>query len=435
MSFDLFSALLYGIPLSLAFIWYLRRQYRRAKYDHARLQQAMESGLSEPISLHPVVDPNRCLGSGACVAACPEKALGIINGKAQHVNPGACIGHGACAASCPHDAITLVFGNAKRGLDIPQVDPNFETNVPGIYIAGELGGMGLIRKAVEQGRQAIEAIRKSGRQAEADAYDVVIVGAGPAGLGAALAAKQNKLRYAVVEQEKSLGGSVWHYPRNKVVMTTLMELPLVGKVKMAGITKEDLTDLWRGVVEKTKLKIRFHERMEKITPNGQGYVVQTSRKAYRTRSVLLAIGRRGTPRKLGVPGEEQSKVVYRLVDAEQYRHKHVLVVGGGDSALEAVLALVEQPGTRVTLSYRGDAFTRAKDKNLSRLQEAESHGRVKILLRSQVARIEAHSVMIEHEGQTLEIKNDAVIICAGGILPTPFLKELGVIVETKYGTR
>jgi thioredoxin reductase/NAD-dependent dihydropyrimidine dehydrogenase PreA subunit len=429
---DLLFAALYLLPLILVMVWYVRRHRRHEAAHAATWQSSVEAGLTEPASLHPVIDPRRCLGSKSCVTACPEHAIGIIGGKGQLVNPASCIGHGACKTACPHDAIQLVFGTAKRGMDIPQINPNFETNVAGIFIAGELGGMGLIRKAVEQGRQAIDSIAKlkSGKQP----YDVVIVGAGPAGISASLGAMEKKLRFVTVEQEDAFGGTVYHYPRNKVVMTAPVELPIIGKMKFGEVSKEKLLEFWQGVLQKTGLKINFFERMETIKPDGQGFIVKTSKAEYRTRAVLLTIGRRGTPRKLGVPGEEQPKVVYRLVDPEQYRKQHVLVVGGGDSALEAALACADEPGTSVALSYRSEAFARVKEKNRRHLEEAEKSGRVQVLLKSNVKQIEAGKVILDHDGKRIELRNDAVIVSAGGVLPTPFLKEIGILVETKYGT-
>lgn len=424
--------LLYLLPLAAILFFYLRRRHKKERHQVVQLNEALASGLSEPASLHPVFDPNRCIGSGACVPACPEQAIGLIRGKGHLIKPAVCIGHGACRDACPHDAITLVFGTAKRGVDIPQVNPDFETNVPGIYIAGELGGMGLIRKAVEQGRQAVESIYK--KKSNGSPLDVVIIGAGPAGLAASLAALEKKLRFVTIEQEDSLGGTVYHYPRNKMVMTRPMVLPMLGKVKINEISKEALLEFWQGAVKKTNVKINFGERMESITKNGDGFVVKSSRHSYQTKSILLSIGRRGTPRKLDVAGEDLPKVVYRLIDPEQYRHQHVLVVGGGDSALEAALAIGEQPGTKVVLSYRGEAFSRVKEKNRQRLQEAEKQARVKVLLQSNVKKIEADKVVLDHAGKLIQIKNDAVIISAGGVLPTPLLKEIGIMVETKYGT-
>src|SRR4030066_359081 len=187
---DLLFTALYLLPLIGVLSVYLRRHRRHEAAHTATWQSAVESGLTEPASLHPVIDPRRCLGAEGCVTACPERAIGIIGGKGQLVNPAHCIGHGACKTACPHDAIELVFGTAKRGMDIPQVSPTFETHVPGIFIAGERGGMGLIRKAVEQGRQAMDSIAKlkGGKQP----YDVVIVGAGPAGISASLGAMEKK---------------------------------------------------------------------------------------------------------------------------------------------------------------------------------------------------------------------------------------------------
>lgn len=422
----------YAAPLAVALAIYAGRKQKREARFRQVLEQSVRNGLTEPPSLHPVIDPAICVGSGGCVRACPEQTLGIIDGKAHLVNPTVCIGHGACAASCPLGAITLVFGTARRGMDIPYVKPNFETNVPGIYIAGELGGMGLIRKAAEQGRQAVESIARN--RAEGEEFDVVIVGAGPAGLSATLSAMERKLRFVTLEQEDSLGGTVYHYPRNKIVMTQPVTLPLAGKIKLGEISKESLLELWQGIVDRFGIPINFGERMEKIEHSENGFIVTTQRSVFHTRSLLLTIGRRGTPRKLGVPGEEHAKVVYRLIDPEQYRGRKVLVVGGGDSAIEAAVSIAEQPDTEVTLSYRGEAFGRVKAKNRERLAEAEQSGKLSVRLNSQVVRIDENYAAISYAGEEILIENDFVIVCAGGVLPTPMLKEIGIQVETKYGT-
>ncbi|MEQ1792612.1 MAG: NAD(P)-binding domain-containing protein [Nitrospira sp.] len=424
---------LYLIPLIVALVLYYRRQSKREIHYRTRLAETVKSGVAEPLTLHPVIDTNKCIGSSACVKACPEHALGIVRGKAVLVAPDHCIGHGACEAACPVEAISLVFGTEKRGIDIPQVKPTFETNVPGIYIAGELGGMGLIRKGVDQGQRAIETIRKN--KSKGSELDVLIVGAGPAGISASLAAKEAGLRFVTIEQEDSLGGAIYQYPRRKVAMTAPMTLPIVGKFNKFEISKEELLAFWNKIIRQTGITINFSERMDSLTITGHTFAVKTPKTTYQAKNVLLAIGRRGTPRKLGIPGEEQPKVVYRLIDAEQYRGMHVLVVGGGDSAAEAALAIAAERGTTVTLSCRGDEiFTRPKEKNRQSLRQAVDKGRIKVAVHCQVKEIKPDVVVLEQEGRQGQVKNDAVIVCAGGTLPTPMLKEIGVMVDTYYGT-
>jgi thioredoxin reductase (NADPH) len=433
MSQSHLTTLLYLMPVIIALWLYFRRNRKKDVQYRARLAEMAKSGIPEPLTLHPVIDTNKCIGSSACVKACPEDALGIIRGKAVLIQPDHCIGHGACEAACPVEAIQLVFGTEKRGIDIPQVKPTFETNVPGIFIAGELGGMGLIRKGVEQGARAMETIRKN--KSRGGELDVLIVGAGPAGISASLAAKEAGLRFVTLEQEDGLGGSVYHYPRRKVAMTAPMILPIIGMFNKREISKEELLEFWNGIIRKTGLKINFMERMDSLKKVGNVFVVKTPKAEYKTKNVLLAIGRRGTPRKLGVIGEEQKKVVYRLIDAEQYRGLHVLVVGGGDSAAEAALSIAAERGTTVTISCRGDEiFTRPKDKNRQQLKQCVERKKITVYLDANVKEIGAKIVTLIHEGRDIEIKNDAVIVCAGGTLPTPMLKEIGVMVDTYYGT-
>ncbi len=424
----------YGLPFGLVLLAYLFLKTRHSRRSLRIHEEARAAGLTEPASLHPSIDADKCLGCAACVKACPEKSvLGVVHGKARLIEPSHCIGHGACRTACPFDAITLVFGTEKRGVDIPLVQPDFQTNVPGIYIAGELGGMGLIRNAIRQGREAVEAIRKRDDIGKGDMLDLVIVGAGPAGIAASLAAMQHKLRFVTLEQE-TFGGTVSHYPRGKIVMTAPAELPLVGKMQFRETTKETLMDFWENVRKETNLKIETGVRVETIEPGEDGHEVVTPKKRYRTRCVLLAIGRRGTPRKLGVPGEDLPKVVYRLIDPEQYRNQRVLVVGGGDSALEAAISIAEEPGTTVSISYRSEAFNRAKPKNREKVEAAVADSRLTLYMKSNVKTITEDSVVLDHDGQEVTLPNDAVIINAGGILPTPFLKQIGIEVETKYGT-
>lgn len=426
-------ALIYAAPLLLIVALYGWHHRRTVHHNLALREEARVAGLHEPVSLHPRVDHARCIGCGACVAACPESnVLGLIDGKAELIAAANCIGHGACRSACPVGAIALVFGTESRGIDLPHVQPNFETNVPGIFIAGELGGMGLIRNAVEQGRQAVSAIATRAREAHDCTLDLLIVGAGPAGIAASLAAKAHGLRFSTIDQE-SLGGTVAHFPRQKIVMTQPVELPLVGKLRFRETTKEALLAQWQAIVTKHALPIRYNEQLEMIERDGGGFDVRTATSRYRARSVLLCLGRRGTPRKLDIPGETLNKVTYRLIDPEQYRGQRVLVVGGGDSAVEAAASIADAGG-EVTLAYRGEVLARVKPKNRARIEQAIATATIAMLLQAQPRLIRPDSVAIDVAGQLVEIENDAVIICAGGILPTQLLERIGIAIETKFGT-
>lgn len=426
----------YAVPA--ASIWGFYSVGRARSLSKAReiLQNATEAGLTEPPSLHPVIDTDRCIGCNSCALACPEgNVLGIVDEKANLIDPTRCIGHGACAAACPVDAIQLVFGTETRGMDIPWVDPQFQTNVPGVYIAGELGGMGLIRNAVTQGREAIENIASTLAEdpAAPGDLDVFIVGAGPAGIAASLGATKAGLRFKTAEQD-SLGGTVAHYPRGKVVMTAPVDLPLYGTMDFRSVTKEELIGLWTQVIDETGVEIGYNERVVLVEATATGFAIETSGGAYRAKNVLLAIGRRGSPRTLGVPGEDGTNVLYRLRDPEDHFGKKVLVVGGGDSALEAAMSMAETGQIEVTLSYRGEAFSRARKQNRDRVLEMAANGQIDLMLGSEVKEIAENVSILKCNGAQEEIPTDVVIVCAGGVLPIPLLEKMGVEIERKFGT-
>jgi thioredoxin reductase (NADPH) len=414
-------------------IIYLRKKSRESRIVEEKIKKAKEEGLHEPVSLHPVVDINACIQTGACISACPEKdILGIRNGKATIINASRCIGHGACFHACPTEAISLRIGTDKRGVELPHVNQNFETNVQGIFIAGELGGMGLIRNAVEQGRQAVENIVKTFNSQGAE-YDLIIIGAGPAGISAALNAKKHGLKFLLLDQD-TLGGTVFTFPRKKIVMTSPMDLPLYGKIKLFETTKTELLDLWQTVLKKNNITVQENSKVESILKENDIFRVATLKgEQYASSRVLLAIGRRGTPRKLGIPGEMMEKVAYRLLEPGEITDKHVIVVGGGDSAVESALLLADQ--NHVILSYRGEAFNRIKPANSMAINKAQAAGKLEIRLNSKLLSIEEDSVhlSVDNSGQDICLKNDLVYIFAGGELPTQFLEKAGIRITRKFG--
>lgn len=429
--------LIYGFAIFMIalILWiYIRKQIRESKVVEEKIQHAKEDGLYEPVSLYPVVDPYRCIKSGACIDACPEHdILGIRNGRATIINASHCIGHGACFRACPVEAISLFIGTEKRGVDLPHVKPNFETNVPGIFIAGELGGMGLIKNAVKQGNEAIENLVKTLKKDASATYDLIVVGAGPAGISATLAAKKFNLKTLVLEQD-TLGGTVFTFPRAKIVMTSEMDIPLHGKVKLHETSKKQLLELWNSILTKNEIQIQENSKVDAIIPEGDIFKVEVNNgEVYTTKSILLAIGRRGTPRKLNVPGENSEKVAYRLLEPELIKNKKILVVGGGDSAIESALLLTDN--NKVTLSYRSNTFSRLKPKNAIAINNAIKNNQIKALFNSNVVSIEPGLIRYtkDDSNEVHNLENDHVFIFAGGELPTQFLKKIGIEISTKYG--
>ena len=437
------ALIIWGVGLALVsatvipFVLSRRKRERQARDSAAKAERA---GLHQPASLHPVVDPALCLGCGACTRVCTEGCvLALVGGQAAAIAPARCVGHGRCERACPTGAITLVFGTDTRGVELPRVRGDYMTNVGGLYIVGELGGMGLVRNAVEQGRQCAEGIAKATRAEGAvpdDAFDVVVVGAGPAGMSAAATLGATGLRYAVLEREPEIGGAVRQYPRRKLVMTQPFELPGYGRIGATEIAKEDLVDLWAEVAEASGVgaHVRHAHRVTAIrrTADDLFRVESEGGADLFARRVVLAIGRRGTPRRLGVPGEEQGHVVYALMEPEAYRGRRVLVVGGGDSAVEAAVALADE-GAEVRLSYRKAQITRAKAANVARLAGAVSAGTVEALWGTEVESIGRRSVQLAGPDGAMSVPADDVLVLIGGEPPTPFLEACGIVLDTHFG--
>lgn len=418
---------------AITIFFYLRKKQVNSKVTEKKIEIAKEEGLFEPVSLYPHIDLKACIGSAACVADCPEKdILGIVDGVATVINTANCIGHGACFHACPVEAISLRIGTESRGIDLPHVNETFETNFKGVYIAGELGGMGLIKNSVEQGQQAIENMVKNKKSNPKKVIDVAIIGAGPAGISATLAAKKHGLSSVTLEQD-SLGGTVYTFPRSKIVMTSPMDLPLYGKAKLYDTSKDELLKLWTNVINEHNIEIKQKTKVEQIIPaeDDTFKIMTNTKEEYICNHVLLSIGRRGSPRKLNVPGEESQKVAYRLLEPERIKNKNILVVGGGDSAIESVLLVKDE--NEATLSYRKDQFSRLKPKNKENINQAIQEGSVTVIFNSNVVSINDDNVLLKIDEETIKIENDLVYIFAGGELPTAFLQKAGIEVKKRFG--
>jgi thioredoxin reductase (NADPH) len=426
ISFLIAAALITGFLL-----YYLRQE----KKKQAKFKEAAERGKIRsdgPQSQHPFINNNYCIGCATCTLVCPEgDVLGMVGGKAMIINGYKCIGHSLCADACPVGAITMVMAKPGVGAEVATLTPEYETTIKSMFIVGELGGLALIKNAVNQGRDCVDTIVRrlsiNKTQASAlDIYDLLIVGAGPAGISASLRAVEKKLNYLTLEQSE-IGGTVAKYPRQKLVLTSPVEFPMHGKFKKTELSKENLLEFWGQILKRADFKCRTGEKVENIVKSDDGiFRITTAKGEFRARHVILALGKTGNPRKLGVKGEELPKVMYRLIEADHYVNKQILVVGGGDSAVEAAMGLASQVGNSVTLSYRQAAFSRIKERNNQRVQEFIRKGKLKVLFNSNPVEFRQDSVVLEMNGAVQTLPNDFVWLFAGGEPPTAFLNKIGV---------
>jgi thioredoxin reductase/NAD-dependent dihydropyrimidine dehydrogenase PreA subunit len=428
------EVLVWGVSLAVVaaiVLPYVLSFRRRRHADRSRKEEAARLGVDRPQAQFPFIDPMRCIGCGTCVDACPEgDVLGIVGGTATVVNGLRCVGHGRCEIACPVGAIEVGLGDLKSRKDIPVLDEWQQTTVRGVFVAGELGGLALVKNAIAEARRVVDRVARLAPAARAagggDVLDVVIVGAGPAGLTAAAAARERGLSHVVLEQERDLGGTIFHYPRRKLVLVQAVDMPILGRLGEGEYAKEDLLGILQDVCRRGDLRVRFGERVQGLERSGGVFAVRSTSGVTLSRFVVLALGRRGTPRKLGAPGEELPKVMYQLTDAESYEHQRILVVGGGDSAVEAALGLARQRGNRVTLSYRREKLVRIKKKNEQRVGELLSSRQIEGAFGTEVERIGPSSVRLKSHGGVRELPNDYVFVFAGGEPPFELLRLMGV---------
>ncbi|HEY6572456.1 MAG TPA: NAD(P)-binding domain-containing protein [Candidatus Eisenbacteria bacterium] len=383
---------------------------------------------------HAVVRSDSCVGCGACVGVCPEPGAIRLEGKLAVVNRDLCRGHGECVRACPVGGIFLSTGAAVQRVEVPALGAHFETNMPGLFVVGELGGRGLIKNAVNEGRVAMEEVVRrvsaAGLDTRRDVYDVIVVGSGPAGLSAGLEAHRAGLRYLILERG-DLSDSIRRYPRHKILMAEPVKVPMYGELWVADASKESLLQVWQTIIDRTGLKVATGHEVTEVAKSAEGYRVKTPKGVCAARHVILALGRRGTPRRLGVAGESLPHVFYDIVEMEAFQGSRVLVVGGGDSAIESAVGLAHQPGTKVTLSYRGDEFARIKDRNREKIEALRAAGRVEVLLSSQVREIRADGATLELGGETKTLPLDYVVVRIGGEAPYEMLRRAGVSIVTK----
>jgi len=419
----------------LTAFWIIARANRKDKKAEKKLHQAVEGKKTEAYALYPKIDLTKCSGCTACTQVCPEgDILQMIRGKAVLVTPTKCVGHSLCQRACPVDAITMVFGTKEQGKKVPNYDENYETNVPGLYIAGELGGMGLISNAIKQGVLATEHAISNLKKTQAQ-LDVLIIGAGPAGIASSLKCHEKKVNYQCVDQN-SFGGTVYNFPRQKLVMSHPAALPLVGKMSFPKnrISKEGLLEYWNSVRKKFKLKIKEKVKFIDLKPRDGFFEVETSEGTVTSQKVILAVGVGGTPRKLGLPNEDIAKVAYSLSDPNQYKGQHMVIVGAGDSAVEAAQRVASPKlKNKVYLIVRKDSLSRCKEDNKIKVEKMAKDGLLEIWFNSGVAAIEEKTLTMKKGEETIKLQNDFLILFMGTIPPFGFLEKLGITIRTLYG--
>ena len=433
MSWTLLTIIATANLLALLLVRQRRADLARTTSGVAERANAKERGSHKARLQYPHVNLAKCIGCGSCVRACPEEqVLDMVHGQAVVIHGARCVGHGVCATECPTAAIVVTLGEIDRRRDIPVLTDELEVpSRPGLFLAGEVTGYSLIRTAITHGTAVADAVKRRlvtppPKDADKKLIDLCIVGMGPAGLACSLRAKELGIEHVCLERDE-IGGTVAKYPRRKLVMTQPVTLPGHGRLQQTSYMKEELMELWREVESRHELPVQAGQEFQ-VVEQGPGGVhrVKTSTGEFLARNVVLALGRRGLPRKLGVPGEELPKVGYGLVDAQSYKGRRVLVVGGGDSAIEAAIALSKQPKNRVTLSYRKADFNRLKAKNEAALNRAWSNGKIDVQTESQVLEIGATSVALVTPDGTIQIVNDDVFVMIGGEPPFQQLEASGV---------
>jgi putative YpdA family bacillithiol system oxidoreductase len=384
------------------------------------------------ILVHDIND-DRCTGCDACVAVCPTNVLDLVSNKSRVLRFQDCIQCEACMFACPTEALVMFpEGAVPPPLKVPEIDENFQTAVPGQYLIGEVAGKPLVKNAANLGRVVVEHMLQTGMRPGAlgggqNIVDVAIVGSGPGGLSAALSCIQKGLSYVVLEKEQEIASTISRYPKGKLVMAEPYDSVNLSLLPVFDSSKEQLIPIWKELLERVRLRVNQGESVETVTKQGDGtFEIRSTVASYRAQRVVLSIGTRGKPRTLQVPGENLPKIFSLLEDPDMWQAKNVLVVGGGDSAVEAALALSDS-GAKVTVSYRGKGFNRAAPKNKQTIENYAAEGRIKVKLGSQVLQFDHESVTLAlADGSQKRYPNDGAFVLIGADPPVQWLEKMGV---------
>jgi thioredoxin reductase/NAD-dependent dihydropyrimidine dehydrogenase PreA subunit len=403
----------------------IEREPGEAKLDPGAVATTMRPAERRRL---PTVDTTTCIGCSACVDACPYDVLDIRSYVAVVARPDDCCGLTLCEQRCPNGS--LVIHEGERVPDLPRLDDRLEAaGAPGIHLAGDLTGLPLIRNAINQGAHAVQSIAPLLRSAPRVEHELIIVGAGPAGISAALEAKRLGLRYLVLEQA-SAAESIRSFPRGKLVFDQPLGMPVVGELWLRESTKEELLGKWLRIIRSENLAIREGVRVRGVERPKAGvlHVLSATDEVFACNRVLLAFGRRGSPRKLDVaiPDAMLDHVHYTLADARSFAGRRVLIVGLGDVAMEAAIGLAGQADTKVIVSYRGNEARRGKRRNVDELARLVRKGRVELVLGSEVEEIGSGRVRLRGTGGVIEREVDSVFVMIGSVPPKGLLDAFGV---------
>jgi thioredoxin reductase/NAD-dependent dihydropyrimidine dehydrogenase PreA subunit len=393
-----------------------------------RRQQKRLENAKRKLLIHSIND-DRCTGCDACVAVCPTDVLELNNNKSKVARFDDCIQCEQCVSACPTTALVMHYEGTKAPpIRMPQLDDYYQA-AEGLYLIGEASGKPLVKNASNLGRAVVEHMYKSGVRANSKGngqVDVLIIGSGPGGLSAALSCVQRGYSYAVIEKDELVAATIARWPKGKDCMAEPYDVRGLGLLPVFDCKKDELIAAWRTILDKHRVHVSMRETVEDVQRDTRGWFnVKTNKQVYSAQRVVLAIGTRGKPRKLGVTGEHLPKVTALLTDPADHRGQRVLVVGGGDSAVEAAVALSET-AQRVVLSYRGKALSRCKAKNRQKLDEVVKAGRIVLRFGTTVAEIKQDVVTLKAGDAQETVANDHVFVCIGGDAPVKWMESVGV---------